>query len=228
MQETASNLDPKTGSNTEKLFEEEQDYELIGGKYYYTSNESGVRYVYDDAKLEWLVCNNTGNENTHVVEDSEGRQYYTADGMYLCKDPGGTVYVMDENNEWNPWSQVQDKERWYFHKGHNSFYRDKASNNLYRLNKADQTWELYTKKRKKKHRNTDEEFDTDESDEYEEFSSDEEGDGSFPPGFNKDPSIVLEGSKYTKTDPSDNMRYEWDKQKKAWIPLVIVYRYNFI
>ncbi|RXG69191.1 HIV Tat-specific factor 1-like protein [Armadillidium vulgare] len=203
------------------------DYELVGDTYYYTNKETGVRYKYDQSKSDWLKCSGsdslTTNDSSDVTTDEEGRKYYWAQGMYLCQDTHGNTYFMNDKKEWEPWSEhsitkeSKSENRWYFYKGQSTFYRDNLSNKVFKLNKETNEWEEYKKRRKRKVQSTEEEeFDTDESEE--EVSSEEEGDGSAPPGYQTDPSIKFDGTSYTKHDSADDMTYEWDPARKAWFP----------
>nr|XP_045626344.1 HIV Tat-specific factor 1 homolog [Procambarus clarkii]XP_045626345.1 HIV Tat-specific factor 1 homolog [Procambarus clarkii]XP_045626346.1 HIV Tat-specific factor 1 homolog [Procambarus clarkii]XP_045626347.1 HIV Tat-specific factor 1 homolog [Procambarus clarkii]XP_045626348.1 HIV Tat-specific factor 1 homolog [Procambarus clarkii] len=207
------------------------DYELVEGHYYYTDNTSGQRYKFDANAGEWVMNSeekeNENKDEQKITRDSEGRTYYYAENMYLCKDPFGNVFYLNDNHEWKPWSErvascadsgeEQNTSKWYFYQGDSMFYRDNLSNIVYKLNKESNTWEVYEGKlkRKKPRIDEEEEFDTDEEDSDEEF-----GNGLQPPGARSDPNINYDGVMYTKLDPSDNMMYEWDANRRAWFPKV--------
>ncbi|XP_068202166.1 17S U2 SnRNP complex component HTATSF1 [Palaemon carinicauda] len=206
---------------SEKPPSDHRDYEVKDGKYYYTDTESGHKYMYDDSSGQWV----SSGDHQDVSTDEEGRTYYHAQGMYLCRDPQGNVFYMDDKNEWVPWvtetesstTEVKKQEesmKWYFHQGDDTFYRDKVSDVVYRFNKEKNEWEVFEGKLKKKRAriNADEEFDTDDD------SDEEICTGSAPPGARNDPSIDYDGYVYTKRDPSDNMVYEWDTTRRAWFP----------
>ncbi|XP_042217715.1 HIV Tat-specific factor 1 homolog isoform X2 [Homarus americanus] len=210
-------------------FSSSQHYELIGGQYHYTDNTSGQRYRYDANAGEWVVTSEEKDSDyeaeKQVTIDKEGRTYYYAENMYLCKDPLGNVFYMNEDNDWKPWSEKvtstgnsgveQSNSKWYFYQGDSMFYRDNVSNVVYKLNKENNSWEVYDGKLKRKRPRIDEEeeFDTDDEDSDEDF-----GNGLQPPGAQNDPNIAYDGVTYTKRDPSDNVMYEWDANRRAWFP----------
>lgn len=235
------NKDPCLNLNNKsdnKNGEKDSSYELIDNAYYYTDSSTGTKYIYDHSKGEWTETTapntkenienskeNRSRESQEVTVDNEGRKYYWAEDMYLCQDLQGNIFYMDQN-EWKPWSDKfsndtkAEKDKWYFYKGDNTFYRDNNTNKVYKLNKETNEWEEY-KSKKRRHKtafNETEEFDSDE--EEEEESSEEESDGQAPPGSKTDPSISFDGSIYTKHDASENMTYEWDPHRKAWFPKV--------
>ena len=207
------------------------DYELIGGQYYYSDKSSGKRYRYDKKVEEWVevtVDMETGNDSEQASEhrdeyttDSEGRTYYYADDQYLCQDREGNVFYLDEKNEWKPWAEKDnvsssESSKWYFCQGDSTFYRDNVSGVVYRLDKENNKWEKYEGKlRKKRPLIDEEEFDTDEDD-----SDEESGGGLVPPGAKEDPNISYDGTTYTKVDPVDKVVYEWDTERRAWFPKV--------
>ncbi|XP_063591125.1 17S U2 SnRNP complex component HTATSF1-like [Penaeus indicus] len=206
-------------------FSESHDYELINGHYYYTDSSSGQRYMYDANKGEWVAVDaSEEKQDQQVTVDDEGRTYYYADDMHLCRDPHGNVFYWEEN-EWKPWTQkapaksdsASEKKdsKWYFYQGDDTFYRDNTSDVVYKLNKETNEWQVHEGKLKKKRPRIDEEeeFDTESED-----SDEEEGDGTAPPGVKNDPNIEYDGVTYTKRDPSDNMVYEWDVNRRAWFP----------
>lgn len=218
------------GSDSEK-------YELIGDIYYYTDESSGQRYYYDTANQNWVVTDQSKEKkdgdsyhNQSTYTDDEGRTYYYAENMYLCRNPDESVYYMDEKGEWKPWKSEEvnsngneESSKWYFYQGNNCFYRDKVKNIVYKLNKDTDKWETYEGKlRKKRPRlNADEEFDTSdegENDEDDEDNEDGDTDCTAPTGYRNDPNIAYDGQTYTKKDPSDGMTYEWDVSKRAWFP----------
>ncbi|CAL4214669.1 unnamed protein product, partial [Meganyctiphanes norvegica] len=203
-------------------------YELVGDTYYYTDEASGQKYYYDTTKQTWVTTDQCKDEasahSQSPYTDDEGRTYYYAENMYLCRQPDGSVYYMDEKEEWKPWKNEdsnrngnEESAKWYFYQGNDCFYRDKVKNIVYKLNKDTNEWETFEGKlRKKRPRlNTEEEFDT--SDEEEDEDNDY-GDGTAPPGYKSDPNIAYDGDKYTKKDPSDGMMYEWEVSKRAWFP----------
>ncbi|MPC76807.1 hypothetical protein E2C01_071239 [Portunus trituberculatus] len=210
------------------------DYELIGGQYYYSDKLSGKRYRYDKNVEEWIevtVDKETGNDSEQADEhkdeytttDSEGRTYYYADDQYLCQDCEGNVFYLNEKNEWKPWAEKNnvlssESSKWYFCQGDSTFYRDNVSGVVYRLDKENNKWEKYEGKLKKKRPLIDEEeFDTDEDD-----SDGESGGGLIPPGAKEDPNISYDGTTYTKVDPIDKVVYEWDTERRAWFPKVCI------
>ncbi|XP_071518003.1 17S U2 SnRNP complex component HTATSF1-like isoform X2 [Panulirus ornatus] len=214
---------------TQPDFDSNQNYEYIRGQYYYTDNISGQRYLYDADAGEWVVTSRNNGEDKNeqqVTTDSEGRTYYYAENMYLCRDPHGNVFFLNENNEWKPWTEKdasipqsggEKNSKWYFYEGDSVFYRDNTSNTVYKLHKEKNEWEIFEGKLKKSRPHIDdvEEFDTDEDEDSEESNS-----GLVPPGANSDPNISYDGVTYTKLDPSDSMMYEWDANRRAWFPKV--------
>lgn len=232
---------PEVGGNSEKEaavdslseVKEHHSYELIDGQYYYSDTTSGKRYRYEEKTKEWVevVADSEGKVLTEgsnpehtsehgITVDSEGRTYYYADNHYMCKDGEGNVFYMNEQNEWKPWAekecnQSSESSKWYFYQDDSTFYRDNASGVVYKYNKEDNKWEKYEGKLKKKrpHVDDEEEFDTEE-----EESDGETESGLMPPGAKEDPNINYDGTTYTKVDPSDNMMYEWDAQRRAWFP----------
>jgi len=54
----------------------------------------------------------------------------------------------------------------------------------------------------------------------------------FPSGPNKfkDPRVtfIQETEKYVFKDDSQNLSYEWDEDKKAWFPMVLIMYYNIL
>lgn len=220
--------DPKKGDSEEGLSIEKgkgapdfstQDYELIDGEYHYTDISSGVKYRYSTDKMEWVEVDQASQQ---VTTDSEGRTYYYADGLYLCRDSEGNVFFMDEKNEWRPWEERTGYKSggndWYFYQGSAMFYRDRKTGAVFKFNKEESKWEKFEGKLKRKRPNIDpdEEFDTDED----EGSDDEESCSLAPPGAQSDPSIKYDGVTYTKMDPNDKMEYEWDVNRRAWFPKV--------
>ncbi|KAK4299036.1 hypothetical protein Pmani_028655 [Petrolisthes manimaculis] len=197
----------------------ENNYELIDGEYHYTDSSTGVRYKYSTDKTEWVEVE---QDSQQVTTDSEGRTYYYADGLYLCRDSEDNVFFMNEKNEWRPWEErtgnKSDGNHWYFYQGSEMFYRDRTTGAVFKFNKEENKWEKFEGKLKRKRPkiDPDEEFDTDE--EFE--GSDEESYDLAPPGADSDPSIKYDGVTYTKSDPSDKMEYEWDVNRRAWFPKV--------
>jgi len=206
-----------------------EKYELVGDTYYYTDEASGQKYYYDNTKQNWVPTDQCKDgdsaHNQSPYTDNEGRTYYYAENMYLCRNPDGSVYFMDEKEEWKSWKTKEstngneESSKWYFYQGNDCFYRDKVKNIVYKHNKDTNEWETYEGKlRKKRPRlNTDEEFDTSEE-EDEDDNEHDQGDGTAPPGYRNDPNIAYDGETYTKKDPSDGMMYEWDASKRAWFP----------
>ncbi|KAK8753341.1 hypothetical protein OTU49_003977, partial [Cherax quadricarinatus] len=224
------NENEKVKMNNEPDCPSSQDYELIAGHYYYTDHTSGQRYKFDAIAGEWVVNNgekdNENKDARKTTTDSEGRTYYYAENMYLCKDSHGNVFYLNDNQEWKSWSErpspnansseEQNISKWYFYQGDSMFYRDNVSNIVYKLNKESNAWEVYEGKLKRKRPRIDEEeeFDTDED------SDEEFGNELQPPGARSDPNITYDGVTYTKLDPSDKMMYEWDANRRAWFPKV--------
>ncbi|XP_064109293.1 17S U2 SnRNP complex component HTATSF1-like [Macrobrachium nipponense] len=211
----------KEQDTSKKQPTDQRDYEVKDGKYYYTDSETGHKYMYDESSGEWV----SSSDHQDVSTDEQGRTYYHAQGMYLCQDPQGNVFYMDKNNEWVPWGtgtesstteikKGEENNKWYFHQGDDTFYRDKVSDAVYKLNKDNNEWEVFEGELKKKRPriNSDEEFDTDED------SDEDVCTGSAPPGAKNDPNIDYDGYVYTKRDPTDNMVYEWDTTRRAWFP----------
>ena len=230
--ETPSSGDSSKATAAVKDCSSEQNYELIDGKYYST-DEKGRKLVFDSKTQDWVEVSETDKENSEVTTDGEGRVYYAADGMYLCRDSEGNVFYLNEKNEWKSWQSEASSDKsncpnWYFYQGDDTFYRDNATNTVYKLDKEMNEWKIHrTKAAKRPRTETEEEFDTDE-----EFDSDEDlgGDGVTPPGATTDPNIQYDGTTYTKTDPQDNTTYEWDVRRRAWFPKVryfmLLYRFS--
>lgn len=217
----------KVNTESNPSFDTEK-YELVGDTYYYTDETSGQKYFYDTTKQNWVPTDECKDEDSAHSQspytDSEGRTYYYAENMYLCRNPDESVYYMDPKGEWKPWKSEsnsngnEESAKWYFYQGDDCFYRDKVKNIVYKLNKDTNEWEIHKGKLRKKRPRLDpeEEFDTSDEDEYEDDN--DYGDGTAPPGCRNDPNISYDGETYTKKDPTDGMTYEWEVSKRAWFP----------
>lgn len=244
--EETSDKDTVT-SVTNDQFSGDHKYELIDGSYYFTDETSQQRYKYTDN--DWIAVSServdaSGEDTSNVHVDEEGRTYYYSKDRYLCRYPTGHVYYMDDKNEWVLWNteentdgsctntgtQQSDDSKWYFYKGDDAFYRDQSTNVIYKLNKASNEWEKYKggkRKKKLQPRGTqDEEFDTESSNEDEmddtAEADDALGSSTAPPGYKNDPNISYDGTSYTKVDNKDSMTYEWDTNRRAWFPKVMI------
>ena len=232
---------PQTGP------EANHKYEVIDGEYHYTDETTNISYKFDNEKQTWVALSEKEtkekqSKSMHV--DSDGRTYYYSEGQYLCRDPTGAVYYLDEKNEWVLWNSTKeninskdsikssDDGKWYFYRGEDAFYRDQVTNVVYRYNKSTSSWEISksdrkSTKRKRKSQHPDEEFDTSESSDGEDNSIAKSSDsdellssGLAPPGYQNDPNISFNGQVYLKEDKTDNMLYEWDITRRAWFPKV--------
>jgi len=227
-------------SEANSSFNEGHDYELVDGTYFYTDKETKIRYKF--VNNEWAKVSDEPSSDgstydvNSVTTDEEGRTYYYAGNLYLCRDPTGQVYYMDDaTKQWLPWDTgtTEGDNKWYFYKDNESFYRDQTNNDVYKLDKPTNEWKMYKSGKRKRDEQV-EEFDTDSDEDQdvkknkkEEESGAEKADkekdplvksGTAPPGYKEDPNIREEEGGYVKTDPQDGMVYEWEAKRRAWFP----------